>query len=1621
MSVLPLTDHEARDVMHEEHHRGQLRTPHGEQSRDEAASVDRPGDPHIAIIGLSGRFPGASDVDQFWENISNGLESFTTFSDEELRDAGVDPSEFADPAYVRSRPVLDDVRSFDASFFGMSPREAMLADPQQRLFTECVWEALESAGYGSPDTRGEVGVFAGTNFSTYLLTRAGGMQRAGADPDEMMAGNDKDSLATTVSYRLDLRGPSVAVQTFCSTSLVAVHLACAVLRRDECDLVVAGGVSVRQPDRVGYRYEEGNQASPDGHVRTFDDAARGSMFGDGVAVVVLKRLDRAVSDGDTILAVIRGSAVTNDGGQKFSYAAPGVDGQRRCVEAALVAAGVRPEEVSYVEAHGTATELGDPMEVAALTAAFGPGPPRGSVVLGSVKPNVGHLDRASGVTGLIKVVQSLRHGRLPGTRNFVTPNREIDFGGSPFRVTAESTDWPADPTRPRIAGVSSFGMGGTNCHVVLSEAPATPDRPQVPGRSQILPVSARWAEGADRACRALAGRLREEPDLELGDAAHTLQVGRKHFAHRRVVVADSTTEAVALLDSPTGPLARHDPAVGRRAAFIIAGVGEQYPGMVADLYADLPGFRTHVDEGTRMLGLSSVDQLCGLLTTADAPAASVDLAGLLGRRPPGDDTGATPGESPATARTIGDGALTQPAVFLVEYALARQLMSWGVEPATMIGYSLGEYVVACLAGVIDLEDALGLVAHRARLIAALPRGAMLAVNADATACDRLLGPLRDELDVAVRTGSQLVLAGDSDAIAAAATRLQEAAVAVRRLDTSHAYHSRMMLPAAAELTRWMRDNVRLESPRQPYLSTVTGRPAGEEVTDPAYWARHMCEAVDIDTALTHLLQDPGLAVLEVGPGHSLGALVRAHGACERERWPLVIPTLPGAADLRPAGRTLAEALGRLWLCGVGVDWKAVHGERRPRRVPLPTYPFQRREYWIEADPVGSGPLTGGAREPVDQAAMVSALPRLDEDQWLSRPTWRQVTARGPRPDAAHWLVLTDDGAGDEVAAALMTHLDAAPGARITVLRPGRVPATTPPGEGEPRHVRPASVPDLTAALRDLVRDGTHPPERIVHLWNLDARRPEEALDRGLYSLLAVAKAAGDLGLPPWSLDVVTLGSHRVHPGDEVRPDQVNSLGACRLIPVEYPGCRTRLVDIDAETLRSCLADLVAELRAEPDEQVVSLRAGTRWLPGYDVLPPDADKTPRTGFRPGGVYLITGGLGGIGLAMAERIAADYSAHLVLVGRTPLPAADHWTDILADPTTSAEVRRRVSGLQRMRESGARVVTVAGDVAIPGDLSRAVDIALAEFGCLDGILHCAGVPAMGLMQFRTATDVAAVLAPKVLGTRLLLDAVRPARPAFVVLFSSTTSSTGGGPGQIGYCAANAYLDACATSDPLPGTHVVAVDWGEWTWNGWTDGLNQYDEGSRQFFEQYRRDFGIDFDQGWRALQRALATGEHHVVVSTQDFPTIVRSSRLASIAQHQETVRRNRDAGGRHPRPDLSTAFIEPQTSLEEAISEIWAAALGLERVGSHDNFFELGGNSLVGMEIIAEVRSAAETPLLPPHLLYQAPTVALLAAAAEQARRSEDDPAHSTGVEAGVAAGDRDRIDRRRASLRTRRSA
>jgi acyl transferase domain-containing protein len=917
-------------------------------------SDSNPGLEGIAIIGMAGRFPGAATVDAFWANLEAGVESITFFSEQEVeaRDSFA-RSGRAD--YIRARGVLKDVDLFDAAFFGYSPKEAEVMDPQHRIFLECAWEAMEDAGYDSEQVAGPIGVFAGQSLNTYLLANlcahrgfideVTGAFQVGAYT--VVLGNDKDYLTTRVCYKLNLRGPGVTVQSACSTSLVAISQACQSLLTFQTDMALAGGISISFPQKRGYLYQEGGMVSADGHCRSFDAAAGGTVFASGAAVVLLKRLEDAVADRDHVYAVIKSTALNNDGSLKVGYMAPSVERQAEVIATAHALAGISADDVGYVEAHGTGTPLGDPIEVEALTRAFrATTQAKGFCALGALKTNVGHMESAAGAAGLIKAALMLERRVMPASLHFTRPNAKIDFTQTPFFVNTERREWKSKS--PRRAGVSSFGVGGTNAHAVLEEAPAAP-RSQHPRPFQPLVLSARSEAALDAAASRLAEHLKAHPDLALGDVAFTLQLGRRPFAVRRALACKDLPDAVVALGSGRGSRANAAPREPP-VAFLFPGQGAQELGMGAQLYRTEPVFRAEIDACCERL----------------KPELGFDLRERVFQDAQRND---------ALEAALQQTSVTQPALFTIEYALARLWASWGVSPAAMIGHSVGEYVAACLAGVFSLEDGLSLVAARGRLIQALPPGAMLSIRLGEDEVRPLLGA---DLDLAASNGPVLCVAsGSMEAIARLEESLTQRGTVHRRLKTSHAFHSRMMDPVLGPFTERVR-KVLLSSPKIPFISSVTGTWITEtEATDPQYWARHVRQTVAFAKGVRELQQAPERVLLEVGPGKTLATLAR-------QSQPATPPqdVVTSLAELNPPGderQAILQALGRLWVNGVKPDWNALHREATPGRVRLPTYPFERKRFWVDPPPASA---SGAAVEPAaaHAAPQDGELQRILQDQ-----------------------------------------------------------------------------------------------------------------------------------------------------------------------------------------------------------------------------------------------------------------------------------------------------------------------------------------------------------------------------------------------------------------------------------------------------------------------------------------------------------------------------------------------------------------------------------------------------------------------------------------------------------------
>jgi acyl transferase domain-containing protein/thioesterase domain-containing protein/acyl carrier protein len=1364
-------------------------------------------DNDIAIVGMAVHVPGAGNVERLWQNLRHGVESVVALTDEELLAAGVAREVLLRPSYVRAAAPLDDMEMFDAEFFGFSPKEAAILDPQHRHFLTCAWEALEDAGHPPEAFDGSIGVFAGCGMGSYfafnLLTNPELVRNVGLFLLRH-TGNDKDFLATRASYLFDLRGPAVNVQTACSTSLVATHLACQHLLSFECDMALAGGVTIEIPHRRGYHYEPGEILSPDGHCRAFDHRAEGTVFGSGAGVVVLRRLQDALDDGDHVYAVIKATAVNNDGSQKVGYLAPSVDGQAACVAEALSVAGVSADTIGYVECHGTGTAMGDPIEVAALTQAFRETTDAvGFCGIGSIKTNIGHLDTAAGVASLVKASLAVERGERPPSLNFEAGNPLIDFGANPFFVQDRLEEWKTDGG-PRRAGVNSLGVGGTNAFAIVEEPPLLETQPSR-RPWQLLVVSARTRTALDQATTRLAEHLAAHPELDLGDVAWTLQTGRRAFAERRVVVTRDRSEAVELLNGPDARRvfshrASNDP---KQVAFMFPGGGAQYPRMAFDLYRDEPVFAAHVDAGLALLEARH----------------GLDLRPLL----LADD-----GELVEAGRRLEAPSVQLPAIFVVEHALAQLLMSWGITPSALVGHSVGENTAACVAGTMSFKDCLGLVVLRGRLMDEVA-GGMLAVALDPDE----LHPLLDEegLDLAAVNAPELCVAsGSREALDRLAVRLEAAGVEAQRVRIDIAAHSRLLEPVLAEFGAYLR-SIELREPTIPWVSNTSGTwITSAEATDPDYWVRHLRSTVRFADCTAVLAEDPGRLYLEVGPGKALSSMVRMHRAVKASQ--AALPTLRHADEQVDDSAFLLTTLGRIWAVGGTLDTaRLFEGEQR-RRVSLPTYPFQSQRYFIEP----------GQQPSAAELASTPLVDRVDdEDAWCWEPAWRPREVEDATVEAMTWLVILDDvGVGAKVVERLR-----AAGHHVVTATSG----DTFQRLSDDRYVlAPEQGREMYDELvRDLVRSG-QVPDRIAHLALVSGSeqfRPGSSFfhrnqELGFYSVLFLAQAWQAEGISrPLHMVVTTCGAQRVGPRDQVPwPEQATVLGPVKVIPREMAGVTVSSVDLDPADLtprrraRVVVADVLgkardrlldggperaatlvdlldAELRAPASNDAVAFRSGRRFLQRLRRVRLDpVDELP---LRQGGVVLVTGGLGGIGLEVAAHLHRVRGARLALLGRDGLPERAMWDDLVRDLGPDHPTAQRISRVRELEAAGAEVLVVDGDVTDVARMTEVVAEVQARFGGLHGVVHAAGTVDDAPLGAKSQSEVDAVLAPKVYGTMVLDQLLAPDTLELFVVFSST-STVIAPVGQVDYVAANAFLNAYAQAR----RGVLALGWGVWSDTG-------------------------------------------------------------------------------------------------------------------------------------------------------------------------------------------------------------
>ncbi|MFX0111904.1 type I polyketide synthase [Bacillus pumilus] len=1453
----------------------------------------------VAVVGMACRFPGAKNIHHFWDNLANGRESITFFSKEELLEAGVEKVALDHEQYVRAKGAVDQHDHFDADFFGYSQREAEVMDPQIRMFHEVAWESLEDAGYNPETYQEPIGLFGAASANLYWQA-ASMLMRTNHSSEQFAAVQltDKDFMNTKVSYKLNLKGPSVAVDTACSSSLTAIHMAARALITGECKMALAGGVTITTPHKKGYMYQEGMIMSPDGHCRAFDEQAEGTVGGEGCGVVVLKSLKQALKDKDHIYGVIKGSAYNNDGGRKVGYTAPSIEGQSEVIKKALNISRVEAESISYIEAHGTGTTLGDPVEIESLKKAFQTDKKQ-FCAIGSVKTNIGHLDSAAGIAGFIKTTLSLYHQMLPPSLHYKKPNPKIDFESSPFYVNTTPVPW-MKTEQPLRAGVSSFGVGGTNVHLIMEEAPAA-DKPSVERDHELMVISARSKQAVQKSAEQMTSYLKEQKRVTLSEAAFTLQEGRKHFPYRQAFLAgpDRTFQSAGQPQK-----AFQQPAV----VWMFSGQGAQYVNMGKDLYEKDPEFKQTLQKCFAIiLSLSGVEIENVLYPTTEEEFIKAE-------------------------QLIQQTSYTQIILFSFEYALASKLMGLGIRPHYFIGHSIGEITAACVAGIIHLEDAIRIVLKRGSLMQKMPRGEMAGVSLSA---EEIEHDLPEGVELSAVNSSQLsVVSGSPERLQIYLEQAEKRGASVQTLKTSHAFHTSMMAEASVQFKNALSE-ITYQQGEVPILSNVTGSwLTNEQASSPDYWASHIRQPVLFSQGLETLLGLGEVVFIEVGPGHTLTQFVRRHDDYDVNKAAavsLVRHPKEQAAD----DEYMKKAIGKLWSFGVEPNWSAVRKEKTPYRVSLPTYPF---EHQIFPSPQFKADQLMSNLAPSEMGETLSA----DFQDWFYIPVWERSAPvlKEQHHQGKRILVFEKNG---HIAAYLKEwHAEV-----VSVCQSDHTIK-------ENDQVMKADVHMLSHlewVMAELQQSGFIPEEII---WMHDELTEDTGDQPNYLSVLDLVRLISQHHNTTIRLHLVTNQAHDVIGMEKVNPLQATCTGLALTIPQEYQHIACQHVDLCQETKADWPLFLSYEVAMHDQEAVVAYRGNSRWVRKASSTPLSKEESSTQPIRTHGVYLLTGGMGGIGFTLAQHLAETYQAKLVFLSRSQIRERSAWHELRDADGKEAET---VKKLMTLEELGADVLTVHGDVSDKDAVQKAIQLAHTSFGDLHGVIHAAGEADGKIIQARTADDEIRMCLPKINGTYVLDETLKDETLDFFLLCSSLVSFLGAA-GQVAYAASNAFMDSFAHEKRQEGKPVISLNWDRWEKVGMAH--NSALAAKVNDMMTLEEQAGISPDEGIKAFQEVLRLDYPQILVSVRDMGERMKH-RLTPMQQEEESTQQ------------ISQVIDD---RLEASLCDVLSSFFPHEP-DVNENFFEMGATSLDLLQMSGHIKSiyGIEVPVV---MMYSHPTIASLAA-------------------------------------------
>jgi polyketide synthase PksJ len=1475
----------------------------------------------IAIIGMSCRFPKANSVQEFWENLCQGKVCFERFTEKQLGQAS---NKLQYKNFVPVRGILSDIEQFDANFFGFSPMDASITDPQQRLFLECTWEALEQAAVIPSQIGHKISVFAGMADSTYLhenLLKNSWTQQE-LDRFQQRIATSLGMLSTQVSYRLNLKGQSLNINTACSTGLVAVAQACQELMMGTSDIALAGAISIAVPQIGGYIYKQGGIESASGYCRPFESRADGTVFSNGVGVVVLKRLEEALIDHDTIFAVIKGVGINNDGTDKLGYTAPSVNGQIACIRDALSRSRVRADELGYIEAHGTATSLGDVVEVEALSAVFREQTDKKQYcAIGSVKGNIGHTDVSAGMAGLIKTALCLFHKKIPPMAHFEKYNPHINFEESPFFINSQLIDWQKELSN-RYAGVSSFGVGGTNVHVVLSEHIPIPSTKET-NNGCLVVFSAKTETSLQKNVENFSNFLENHhtDSFNIADIAYTLQTGREGFQWRCFCVGRTKEEIINNLSLSNASYC--DIGIYPSIIFMFPGQGMQYHKMASELMIEIPFFSSLVEHG-----------ICIAKSYLD-----VNLLEII--------------NNPSDQR-LNQTQYAQPTLFIIEYALAKLLIHYGIMPNAVIGHSLGEYVAACIAGIFSFEDAIALVCQRGFLMASMPTGKMLAIECTKEELPSYLNDTELALHNAV---NYFVIAGKTNKINKLEKSLLKSEKPFYKLNVSHAFHSRT-IEKIEQPFKDLFSNLTLSAPQIPIVSNVTGTwLSTREATDSDYWYTHLRQTVQFCKGIETLLENSHPLFIEVGPGQSLNGFLKQIAVSHKKK---LINTycLPVRHAQKEELNQFLTAIGIVWQHGIQINWSAFHENTLRGHVPLPTYAFQKQRYWIEPD-------LRNARE-------IDSKPQIYISTWSHQPAYiKPVLLSSTELTKSSWIIFNDNLGLSKQVVKLLKEKNIEP---IVVTNQKKYSQE----DSKDFKINLTNKDDYLKLFHTLKKKIKDPI--VLHFSSYmeshnilpSAEEINGQLSSSFYSLLYLTQAYIEVvgNSTPLKIGIVTAGTQQILGVEKINPINATLTSSCRVIMQEHTKLKCRVFDLNPKEkpqndinllnkiIKSCLHDEWKEYSLS-----IPYRNGYQWYKTYTIANSQLKKINR--LKDNGIYLLTGGLGGIALSCCEAITKTIlNPNFILLSRRMLPIEAEWQTILKNP--NHEFYKIIKRLLRLKELGATFVFYQVDISQFKLLNNVIQKCISHFGTINGLIHTAGISNPELIEFKSKMATQDVFLAKLYGTYNLIKSLKNSSLDFIVLTSSLAVLLGGYR-QIDYCAANACLDAFAASDLFSFcSFVVSINW-----NTWRDVGIAAEAALRGEPTFLGKGNDISPQQGQELFLKILQGNETQVAISHSDInlvsihDPIVTNTSSSTI----KTTRQN---------TNMIAEYLPPSNEVESKLVQLWQDSLGIETIGVTDNFFNLGGHSLNAINLIEKINKNFNCSL-PATQIYRDPTIRQLCSA------------------------------------------